>query len=362
MLLKDAVDILVRRFSKSKDDQEIRIDIASYFNLAYQEVSYSYFWEYLKRTGEFVAIPNYTTGTVTVTNGSPTVTGSGTVWTSAMQGRYFQVQDSDNWYRIAFVNSSTELFLESNVVEDSNSGKTYKIWKRFNYLHSEVRVLASIDDLNIVGRQLNAAMQSGWYNTRQKLRSFSQHSFYQPFTVYGADPYKAIYSTGTGSITKDSNVFTGTGTEFLANAGKGDIIKISSQFHRILRVESATRIVMVNYASETVSGGYEIFKDNPIGIQLHATIDRDVIVPYTYFKRVYDLKNEDLDRTELSDDFNLCILDRAQALKMKDDNNDKWTLVLQESVARLKGLEKNHRVWRPPYLQFSPAIAQGNGR
>ena len=362
MLLKEAIDILVRRFSNAPDDSDIRSKLKSYFNLAYREIAKTYFWEHLKRTGEFVAIPNYTTGTATITKNSNVVTGSGTVWTAAMQGRYFQPQDSDNWYRIAYVSSVTELILESGVTEDSASSRTYDIWKRFNYLHSEVRVLLTIDDLNIVGRQLNAALQSGWYNTRQKMRSFSQHSFYQPFTVYGADPYKLSYTTGTSSITKDQNLLTGTGTAFLANVGRGDIIKISSEFNRVLRIESDTRIIMTNYSLTTFDGTHEFIKDNPLGIQLHATIDTNVIVPYTYHKRVFDLNNEDFDRTELPDDFNLAILDRAQALKMKDDNNDKWTIVLQESVARVEGLRKDHRVWRPPYLQFTPTIQTGNGR
>lgn len=66
-------------------------------------------------------VANYTTGTVDIiTNGSPKVTGSSTVWTTPMVGRWIRVTHSDTaassgdgeWYRIAAVESSTILYLD----------------------------------------------------------------------------------------------------------------------------------------------------------------------------------------------------------------------------------------------------------
>jgi hypothetical protein len=83
-------------------------------------VDYSYL------TGDLYA-EDYTTGTVTVTENSTTVTGSGTSWTSAMDGRWFHVTNTDNWYRIATVNNATSLDLETYYEEDSASTQTYTI-------------------------------------------------------------------------------------------------------------------------------------------------------------------------------------------------------------------------------------------
>lgn len=70
---------------------------------------------------------DYTTGTVTVTANSASVTGSITVWTSAMIGRYFQTTNDGNWYRIATVPSATSLTLESVFEGSTASGEAYTI-------------------------------------------------------------------------------------------------------------------------------------------------------------------------------------------------------------------------------------------
>lgn len=66
-------------------------------------------------------VADYTTGTVDIiTNGSPKVTGSSTVWTTPMVGRWIRVTHSNTaassgdgeWYRIAAVESSTILYLD----------------------------------------------------------------------------------------------------------------------------------------------------------------------------------------------------------------------------------------------------------
>lgn len=70
-----------------------------------------------------------TTGSVTVSNGSITVTHSATGFTPQMVGRWFQVTDATDgrWYRIsAYVNSST-IQLENYYEGISGSGRDFKI-------------------------------------------------------------------------------------------------------------------------------------------------------------------------------------------------------------------------------------------
>lgn len=76
---------------------------------------------------------DYTTGTVSVTNSSQTVTGSGTTWTNAMVGRWFIMNDNTQqgegfWYRIGAVGSTTSLTLETSYEQTTiASGANYKI-------------------------------------------------------------------------------------------------------------------------------------------------------------------------------------------------------------------------------------------
>ncbi len=66
-----------------------------------------------------LSAPDYSTGTVTVTANSATVTGSGTAWTTNMADRWLNIplttnnttSGDDNWYQIKTVNSATSITL-----------------------------------------------------------------------------------------------------------------------------------------------------------------------------------------------------------------------------------------------------------
>lgn len=70
---------------------------------------------------------DYTTGTVSVTNGSPTVTGSGTTFTAAMVGRYLQLTADGYWYKILSYTSATVITLEKNYGGSTATGASYTI-------------------------------------------------------------------------------------------------------------------------------------------------------------------------------------------------------------------------------------------
>lgn len=84
--------------------------------------------------------PEYADGTVTVTNGSATVTGSGTSWQTRGiyggagtfgTGNWFKGPDG-TWYEIDDVASDTSLTLASNYAGGSQSGASYTIRRTFN--------------------------------------------------------------------------------------------------------------------------------------------------------------------------------------------------------------------------------------
>ena len=69
---------------------------------------------------------DYTTGTVTVTTNSATVTGSGTTFASWMAGAWFKAPDG-LWYRIESFDSTTQLTLETVFEGSTASGQTYTV-------------------------------------------------------------------------------------------------------------------------------------------------------------------------------------------------------------------------------------------
>lgn len=72
---------------------------------------------------------NYTTGTITATNASATVTGSGTTWattTNAEVGEYIQLPDT-KWYKITNIASNTSLTIERTYQGSTLAGQSYVI-------------------------------------------------------------------------------------------------------------------------------------------------------------------------------------------------------------------------------------------
>lgn len=74
-----------------------------------------------------LSVSDYTTGTVTTAQNSTTITGSGTTFTAAMVGRWFQATDDGDWYRISAFTSTTVITLESAFEGSAVSGSAFTI-------------------------------------------------------------------------------------------------------------------------------------------------------------------------------------------------------------------------------------------
>lgn len=75
---------------------------------------------------------DYATGTISWTNGSPNIVGSGTTFTAAMVGSWLGSTATDgtfnsNLYRVATYTDATHITVDRNVIESTASGLTYLI-------------------------------------------------------------------------------------------------------------------------------------------------------------------------------------------------------------------------------------------
>lgn len=354
MLFGQLTDNICDRFAIPRNDAA-RAILRDKVNLIYKEVGNitNVNWETLKRTGEIVTVPNYTTGTCTITNGSRTVTFAGATLTSAMAGRYFKPQTSNNWYLIVAVPDASTLVLRSAIIESSGTSLTYNIWKRYYYLPSEVRKLINfgswISGGELVERTENKLLKGG--------TDVSLVGDPGEFVLFGTDTFASSYTTGTVTIATNSNTLTGVGTTWLANVEPGDRVRINTQRLRVKRVESDTSIVLLNYANSAVTGAtYAIEKDSNIGFQLYYNPNQAIIIPYTYVKRVYDMVNDDYDRPELPEEFDIAILDGAEAMRLKDLDDARWINQLAVYASRVTDLKATRFASSPRYRQMSPKI------
>lgn len=109
-------------------DSSLSGRVPDWYNDTCDEVEEDTIWRFRKKHVILPTTAPYSTGTVAVTNGSTTVTGSGTAWTSDMIGQIFKGPDSKN-YIISAVGSTTELTLSSNYIGTTvASGGSYTVY------------------------------------------------------------------------------------------------------------------------------------------------------------------------------------------------------------------------------------------
>lgn len=359
MLFGQFIDELASRLKLTIDDKTVRLTVGKKVNLSYKEIANSSDWADLNVTSEVRTIPNYVDGTISTVQNSRFVTGFNTVWTSAMEGRFFQPSNSTNWYKIIKVNSATSLTLLSPIIETSFTG-TYKIWKRFYYLNSDVRRITLFGSW-IQDGELEGKSQR-WI--QDHTTNISDPKVPENYSLYGTDPFESIYSTGNAGVTQNSDIMTGVGTAWLDNVGPGDRVEIGTQVLRVKRVESDTSIRLLNFAASTLPSpnqAYTIKKDTPKGVQFYGTPDSAYIFPYSYQKRVFDMVNETRDRPELSEDFDLAILDLAEASRMADLKDDAAQTKLQIAMGRIRDLKVTQMGDSPRYRQMIPFIRTRRG-
>lgn len=342
---------------KNPDSRKIA---TNYVNLAWKEVYRAHDWEHRKKKGFIVLTPNYTTGTCTVTqyNGTNetaarTVVFSGATLIAAMQGRFFKVNGSGDWHRIASVDvAASTVYLETPVLDAGGSGKEYEIWKRYYYAYSEADAITGFAGMNA---KLSFTPSNHLPNNTATTGTPER------FSAYGMDPYEGTYSTGTISIAKDSNVVVGVDTAWLSKVHPGDKLTVDTKVFHVKRAESDTRIVLYNYADSEVAAGssYVIEQDNPLGFEFYYSANEFAILPYDYMARGFDLVHETKDFTLLPDDFDEAIVTRACGFHYQGSDDAKWAASIQLYQAELDGLKLKRNVVQPPYRQFAPGIPSG---
>jgi hypothetical protein len=115
---------------------------------------YNYPYEYTKKLSP---MSEYRTGTAEVTNASTTVTGTDTFFSSnTSAGDYFRVDgngiaDSSIWYKVASIDSDTQLTLESNYGEASEANLDYTVSESPTEFPTEFHEFILYDGLVVVG-------------------------------------------------------------------------------------------------------------------------------------------------------------------------------------------------------------------
>lgn len=244
-------------------------------------------WQSQYREGWLPIVPVYSTGTVALTQGSRTVTGSGTTWTAAMVGRQFLGPDNA-YYLIIARNSDTEIVLSEPYQGASvTSGGSYQIWKSDYRLYPEA--LSVIDFLNYgdsLQMQETFPKKARFDNPRATTNETPRS-----FVVLGRED-ASDYSTGTITGTINTNTLTGTLTSWLGNVEPGWTINIGSYYYTVRKVNSDTSITLYQKLVAAASGAsYSASARNCLTIRFLKPASQQ-IVNYAYFAKAAPLVND----------------------------------------------------------------------
>ena len=121
------------------------LNAVKWIDYRYKELCTRFRPRHLRKIGEVQIPARVSTGSVSVTRDSVTVTGSSTTWATApttttlATNWYFRAESA--WYKCAAFSSDTELTLTTAYSEDTGASKTYNIVKRFHSLSTGARWL-----------------------------------------------------------------------------------------------------------------------------------------------------------------------------------------------------------------------------
>jgi hypothetical protein len=239
-------------------------------------------WTPITTDSYVTMVPEYTTGTVTISAGSTSITGNSTVWTAAMTvdaGYKIKIAGNDNVYKFEYV-SGTSGTLNMPLSGDTDlTQATYVIFKdeytlaadfdRFLkngsiYVYSGGRVRDIIKEaahdvfitdfrpetsdrlkMAIISRTNSSGTRMVRLNPPPKKALVYPYEY-----IKRLNPMKE-YFAGTVDATEASDTVTGTDTAWSGNVSAGDYFRIdgngigdSSKWYKIQSVDSNTQITL----------------------------------------------------------------------------------------------------------------------
>ena len=252
-------------------------------------------WPWSKQRGYIITTASYSTGTVTVTVDLNTITGVGTTWTVAMEGRYF-IHGSVA-YKIRKFVSTTSLILEVPYTGSTASGESYYICDAEYTLPYYVREITA-KTVVLIGQDKKMSFISeqdfadGYANPS---------SVDDPPTKYRLPGYadSAFYSTGTITTNGTVNI-AGVDTAWdHTMIGRAFRRAGESEIYRISDVTSTTALVLDRiYGGADGSGlSYEIDPGPCLEIAFYPFFTKSRGIQYWYWTKPDPLINDaDIDR------------------------------------------------------------------
>jgi len=332
-----------------------------YINNARRELAKAEDWEFLRKQYTLRIPPDVTAGTVTMTNGSHTVTGDGTAFDSSMVGSYITIgqitASQSEFYRIASVSSSTSLELETQFIGNSGSSLNYVIRKIYHRIPGDARKIANLLEfvrpLRLKEEKSNLALtlSPDYQRVTGEIQTFGEMGLWRR---------EGTYTTGTVSGSANSRVLTGSGTAWLSNVIPGDKIEINGDTndYYVDRVDSDTQITLYQKLESAVSSSTTYTAtENPDSIMIRFinASDAERLVQIEYFLYPFDLINDN-DEDEFTRRFPELVIKGALIYERRSTDDPEWKSDIQEwriDIAKTIGSMRRNNIWVPAFHTYS---------
>ena len=249
-------------------------------------------WPGQRRDGWLNLDALYTTGTVTATQNSRVVTGSGTTWQTGQPNfKNWKIQIGAEWFRIKSVQSDTSLTIEQQYTHTTQSGIAYQIW------HDEYELPPDVFCIDYLINYIYPQQMGQDNMNRMRGNDPSPQSGIIPavFADAGRRSIGDSYSAGTISGTAGSVTITGSGTSWLANVQPGYRLSVGGEYYTVRNIDSDTSIELYQEIRTTIPAattytlqGFDIliirFKDPP---------DQAQTINYSYYAKWAQLGADD---------------------------------------------------------------------
>ena len=132
-------------------DSATQTRVSRWLNLVQQDICARWPWNYLRSRESIVTVPDYKTGTVSVSSGGTAVTGIGTTFTTTQgNGQYYlQFAGANDWYQVTAQISGTSLTIATPYQPLANAvGVTYTLRQFFYSLSSACDRICDVKNWN----------------------------------------------------------------------------------------------------------------------------------------------------------------------------------------------------------------------
>lgn len=245
----------------------------------------NYPWPWRQHLVSLQTTAPYSTGTITLTAASRSVTGSGTSWDTTWTGMWLRVDGESEWYQIRTVSSTTGIVLvQPYAGTQTGGGTSYKIYKRLYTLPSVVDHIT--DDLGFPANTWTITyLPKGKFD-----REFINHveGVVYNYTRWSSSYSTRTYSTGTVAGTSGTTTLTGTSTVWMGKVLEGDEIEISGTKYTVLTVDSDTQITLAQFLQTSPSGASYIARSvRAINVEFGHIPDTTYNIEIPCLKRLY---------------------------------------------------------------------------